>query len=68
MTCPQYMERGVERRIEEKCKDCAHISKVYTLHRNDVGMCDNIESDHFGHVIYIHHPGCGKYEEAQKGE
>jgi len=64
MTCPDCIEQGVRRRIKEVCKDCAHISKMQVFNRDDVGMCENPESDHFGHVIYIWHPGCSKYKKA----
>jgi len=68
MTCPEYTERGVRRRIKEECKDCSHISEVSTLNRNDVGMCENFESDHYGHVIFIYHPACKQFESVSLAE
>jgi len=64
MTCLKYMERGVEKRITEECRECAHISKVRAEGRDDIGLCENFESDHFGHVIYIYHPACKQFEKA----
>ena len=64
MTSPYYMERGIERRIARECRDCVHISKAVPTLRDDIGICENFESDHFGHVIYIYHPACKQFEEA----
>ena len=61
MTSPYYMERGTEREIEGECGDCANISRPFAC-VDYVGMCENFEAEHFGHVIFVCHPVCEKFE------
>ena len=59
MTEMYFMERGVLRKRESTCMEC--------MHRNTgvdgvILICENENSDHFGHVLNHNHPACDECE------
>jgi len=69
MTCLKYMERGVDKEIEDICGHCDSFSgwvmdRPLPLKRLSIGICRNDKSNHYLHMFSFFHPACKQFERA----
>ena len=63
MTSPYYSGIGVPHKIESECRECIRRREFHVGNIDAVLLiCENEESEHFGHVMAPHHPACEEFE------
>lgn len=62
MTAKYFTARGIKGEIENICAECMLRRDLYGQVDLKMIVCENENSDHFGHVMGKNHPACDGFE------